>query len=206
MLAGVSVAIERSRDGSYAHNATTSESFVLSPNRAIVGFDAETGTVGMMGLLRMDVSKAMTILDIRPWQMDAGVEVLAVRAIFYGRGTSPGGYNMFSGYPLVGCLPDRPFAGFGPSYPTVNLTVAPGDPIQFVFYVRAKDPGHYWVRGYRIRYRTADGSVRSITGDEIALEMYLRRPGEPPTDDHEFTPCRPDVPLSWDDAVPGFPG
>lgn len=171
----------------------------------LAGFDAEVGVVGIVGLSRIEATAPFTLVAVRPEKQDRAVNVLAVRAIFHGRGISPSGHRMFSGYPLVTCWRTWPVPGFGPSYPVESLAFAPGDVAQLVFYVRSDRPGARWMEGYEIEYRDARGRLRKATGDTFRFEMHLHGPGEEPTPDHEIAPCHPDRPNGWVRVVEGFP-
>lgn len=181
-----------------------------SPFRAgsepgLAGFDAEVGVVGIVGLSRIEATAPFTLVAVRPEKQDRELDVLAVRAIFHGRGISPSGHRMYSGYPLVTCWRTWPVAGFGPSYPVEGLHFAAGDVAQLVFYVRSDRAGARWMEGYEIEYRDAGGRVRKESGETFRFEMHLQRPGEQPVPDHEIAPCHPDRPNGWVRVVDGFP-
>lgn len=171
----------------------------------LAGFDAEVGVVGIVGLSRIEATAPFTLVAVRPRKQDREVDVLAVRAIFHGRGISPSGHRMFSGYPLVTCWRTWPVAGFGPSYPVESLEFEAGDVAQLVFYVRSAQTGARWMEGYEIEYRDTRGRVRKASGETFRFEMHLHRPGEQPTPDHEIAPCHPDRPNGWVRAAEGFP-
>lgn len=172
----------------------------------MASFDAEAGVVGIVGLARIRATEPFTLLAVSARERDRSIEVLAVRAIFYGRGRTVGGYQMFNGYPLVACTRAWPVAGFGPSYPVHDLQIHPGDAVQLVFYARSKEAGRRSLSGYKIEYRGGKGGRRTASGDTLTFDMHLYPAGGRPREDHVISPCHPDRPIGWVEPAPGFPG
>lgn len=182
------------------HNAYVAESLEITPIEGKVGVTADPGVIAITSLVRIDPTARITLLHVEPYDVTPGTTVVAVRASFWGRGTSPSGHQMFNGYPLGDCSKNLA-GGFGPSYPVEGLELAEGDPVQLIYYLRSRDVGVETVIGYRIRYRTTRGAIRTVTGDLGRLDLELR----PGIDDGQPLRCIDKV-SGWARAVPGFPG
>lgn len=154
-----------------AGNETVADSMEVYPD-GTYGLDLPPGAVGLAGTVGFVVTAPITLLDIRPYRVPAGFEVIS-RAFFYGFGTSPSGHRMFNGAPGSACAKTSwPPAGYGQSWPVPGLRLAPGDPIKVGFYFHPPDTlGPHTITGYRITYRTAKGRVRTVTGDIVRIEI-----------------------------------
>jgi hypothetical protein len=179
--------------------------FVAGSDPGFVAFDAEVGVTGIAGIARIDASRPFTLVAVRPRRRDSSIEVLAVRAIFYGVGPTSRGYRMVNGYPLVTCTRSAP-TGYGPSYPVEGLELGAGDVAHLVFYVRSDSAGAPSLAGADIDYRDSGGRLRTVSAATLTFTMHLHRPGEEPVPDHTIVPCSPDIPKSWASPAPGFPG
>ena len=178
--------------------------FTLVSDGGQAGFVAAPGVVGITGPVGIVVKQPVTILDVRPLHVDSGVELLTARAVFHGPGDrSPGGFRMTLGAPLVTCLTAGPRPGHGPSYPVAGLTLAPGDPVQFLFYLRPLGLGVAGSKGYTITYRDTAGTERTVTGGEdTTFRMDIRPPAEAKGAEAS---CTPKAGATWGRRLPGFP-
>lgn len=167
-----------------------------------MSFAARVGVVGLTAYAAVTAKEPITVVDAVPWEKDAGLELLATRAVFHGHGTSPGGYLMSAGAPLVTCMATWPVTGYGPSYPVPELRLVPGDAALFLFYLRSPVIGKTTARGYRTTYRTAAGETRVVTGDTTTFEMELREPAPKGV----TGTCNPKAGAAWGRPYEGFPG
>lgn len=185
-----------------SHNETALRELTVTPDRGRVGFAARLGVVGLTAFVAVTAKEPVTIVDVVPWAKDADVDLLAARAVFHGHGTSPGGYRMTPGAPLVTCMATWPVSGYGPSYPVPELKLVPGDGALFLFYLRSSTLGTTSARGYRITYRTSGGETRVVTGDTTTFEMELREPVSTGVTGN----CNPKAGAAWGKPAEGFPG
>src|SRR4051812_26185979 len=141
-LSGMNVALPHRHHG--AGNETVADSLTVYPDGTYT-LDVGPGGVALGGPVGFEVTKPITLLDVRPYRVPRGVTEIVSRAFFYGFGTSPSGRPMFNGAPGSECSRGPwPTSGYGPSYPTEGLTLAPGDPIKIGFFVHAPAvPGRY---------------------------------------------------------------
>jgi hypothetical protein len=114
---------------------------VIAPNRfgVVDYFDAEVFKAEQDAVLR----------EARPIELPPQVELLAARVSFlsgvkhvYVNGTA-GNF----------CTDTWPPAGYGPSYAVPDLEIAKGEILSVIFYVRAKEPGDWVVRGVQLTYQ-----------------------------------------------------
>lgn len=205
LLAAVSAVVSRRAERT-PHNAEVADSVELVPLEGRAFFYSQPGAMGITSMLGILPTAPITVLHVEPYGVTPGTEVLAVRAIFKGRGyLSPSGHRWYTGSPIVECY-DGPWppSGYGPSYPVEGLDVVPGDGVKFVYYIRAPDTfGLHVVTGYRITYRTARGRVRTATGDLGRFEIYFRTAAQLV---HQEAQCEPRTRVGWFSAWPGYPG
>jgi hypothetical protein len=155
-----------------ALNETVVDSIKVYPD-GTYGLDLPPGAVGVAGTVGFEVTAPITLIDIRPYRVPDGFDVIS-RAYFYGFGTSPSGHQMFNGAPGSSCaMSPWPPTGYNRSWPVPGLILSPGDPIKVGFYFRARTGivGPHTITGYRITYRTAKGKVRTVTGDTVRIEI-----------------------------------
>lgn len=185
-------------------NVAVADSVEVFPLANTWGF-SPPGTIVISGNVGIVPSAPITLLDVKPYRITPDTELLAVRVFFQGRGsTSPSGHRLFTGVPGGVCYNGPwPPEGYGPSYPVRGIKLAKGDPVVFGYYSRGPDkPGDYVVTGYRIRYRTASGKVRTVFGDGVRNEMNYRLPPDLVGKDGQ---CRPKPESGFARAWPGYP-
>jgi hypothetical protein len=154
-----------------------------------------TGTLEIVKLVYLRPLDELTILDAAPLHLDPGLELLAVRAVFFApcdRCLSDAGHRQVSGMAERVCVA-RPITGHGPSYPVRNLRVIPAESFMLLFYFRSVEPGAHRLTGYRIRYRVGHHTY-VVTGDRWFVQSEAHDPGTPDISTHG--PC-----LSDDDHV-----
>lgn len=150
-----------------------------------------TGTLEIVNLVDLRPLHELTILDAAPLHVDAGLELLAVRAVFLAhcdRCLSDAGHRQVSGTILSACIPPTPITGHGPSYPVRNLRVIPAEYFSLLFYYRSVRPGAHRLTGYRIKYRVGHHTY-VVTGDRWFTQSEAHDPGTPDISTH--VPCHP---------------
>jgi hypothetical protein len=204
LLAAVAAVVVLRHDRRPTHNVTFADSIEVGEEANTDGYDLP-GVISISGLVAIIPTAPITLLDVQPYRVTPGVELLAVRAVFQGFGEfSPSGHRQFTGAPGATCYTGPwPPTGYGPSYPVQGLRLAKGDPVRLVFYSRGPDRvGDHVLTGYRITYRTLRGKKRTITGDIPHAAMRYRTQADLVGKDGVCGP-RPDQ--GFAKAWPGFP-
>lgn len=203
VAAGGAYAADPLRDPIVYHDFDAAPGMTLYPT-ARYGISVMPGTVVMGGLAGLVARSRVTIVGIRPWRLDPGVELLTTRGTFHAVGghRTPFGYHTSSGSMGSGCRYPWGVTGYGPSYPVEGLELAPGDPLAIVFYVRNTRTGLLRAHGFEVEYRTGDGRTHVASGSVGTLEMQVYDE----TDVPDGYLCRPDRENSFTEPANGFPG
>ena len=203
VAAGGAYAADPLRDPIDYHDFDAAPGMTLHPT-ARFGTSVMPGTVVMGGLAGLLATSRVTIVGIRPWRLDPGVELLTTRGTFHAVGghRTPFGYHTSSGSMGSGCRYPWAVTGYGPSYPVEGLELAPGDPLAIVFYVRNTRTGLLRVHGFEVEYRTGDGRTHVASGSVGTLEMRVYDE----TDVPEGHRCDPGSESGFTEPTSGFPG
>lgn len=168
--------------------------FALETAETRGAFDAAVTSrpvIGIAVLGSLHASSSFVIDAAEPAKAENDVEVVAVRAIFSGFGTTANGYRRSSGSPAIACALG-PVSRFGNTYPVDGLRIAEGDDVLFVVYGSASQPGDYTIRGMRITYTSGTEHGRAGSTGQT-LEIHLVRPGVP----IQEAACRPELESLW---------
>jgi hypothetical protein len=168
------------------------------------GFSSFTGVVGIGLVNQVEPTGPFVLTGARPAHVDAGLEVLGVRAVFWTNGTTRSGYRASPGAITIGCTHHWPPTGWGPSYPVEGLRLDRGDPVTFIVYVRSSLPGVRIASGLRIDYALPNGTRRSFVISSGIIELTLYREdvvGSAYRAD-AWCPAHDD---DWTSPFPGFP-
>ncbi len=139
------------------------------------------GIVAVTSMATIRVTAPFRVLRVTPLRSDPDVELLAVRAFFWGQDGShtASGYRRLNFNPANDCG-NQPITGHGATYPVENLWLRPGDnTLKLVYYTTSRTSGRRAVFGHRIAYETPDGRKGEVSGEGVASLLNVSVPGAP---------------------------
>jgi hypothetical protein len=180
--------------------------FVLEEGYQRAGIDSYVGVVGISSVRYLrGVTEPVVLVGARPAHVDKGLEVLAVRVVFYGEGKSAFGYRRYESYPAIICW-GGPVTGHGPTHPAERAVIGPGDLVYFIVYARAVVPGKWVASGLHLDYVLRNGVHRSVETPEGILEITGHpRDRRLPDDETIRGRCDPAVNYNFAEPWPGYP-
>lgn len=180
--------------------------FVFDEVYGRAGFNQYTGVVGIAGYqYARALTEPIVVVGARPLRVDPGLEVMAVRVLFFGEHSSVFGYRRAVGPPLLACW-DGPVTGHGSTYPPEGLKIGPGDLVYFLVYARTVAPGRGRVSGLRLDYTTRNGVRRSAETPVGILEIIGHPRDQPlPRSAPDNARCRPVRNEHFARPSPGYP-
>jgi hypothetical protein len=203
LAAGVTgLVIRRGHHG--ADNVAFAPGLEMAPLEGRYAGYTTPGVLHLTSLVGFEVRAPITLLDVRPYSVSRGVETVS-RAYFVGAGVpSPSGHPTLGGWPGITCFAGSwPPPAHGESFPIAGLRLATGDSVRIGFFIHAPaKAGDYRVTGYRIRYRTANGHLHTVTGDLGHDDIWYREPTDLAGLDGV---CDPQPDNGWFLPAPGYP-